>query len=77
MIVLMADQYTFAGPPHAMLFIMFFQTLEACDYRGIFFRLCFFGAKRVVRERVEADGLWLVCVEVFRQYWTIRWLRVS
>jgi hypothetical protein len=44
-----------ASSSHTMLDIVFFEALKACKYRWVFFRLRFFGAEGVVRERVQAD----------------------
>lgn len=65
-IMLMANQYTLACPSHAMLLVVLFQPFQPCDNRRIFFWLCFFGAKGIVRKRVEANRLWLVRVKVLR-----------
>ena len=60
-IVLVADEHAFAGPAHAMLLVVLFETLESRDHRGIFFWLVLLGAEGVVAEWIEADGLWLIC----------------
>ena len=59
----MADQDALAGSAHAMIHIMLFQSLQACEHRRIFFRLVLFGTESVVAQRIEADGGRLVCVE--------------
>lgn len=38
-----------------MLFVMFFETLQAREHGGVFFRLVLFGAEGVVAEWIEAD----------------------
>ena len=65
MVVFMTDEDSLAGSPHTVFHIMFFQALKACEYGRVFFRLCFFGSKGVVRERVQADCFGLVIVERF------------
>lgn len=66
----MADQDALACPSHSMLLVMFFQSLQAGNDRWVFFWLGIFGAKCVVRERVEADSLRLVRGEGFGEYGT-------
>ena len=63
MIVFMADQDSLAGSTHAMILVVLFQSLQACEHRGILLWLMLFGTKGVVAERVKADGRRLVCVE--------------
>ena len=63
MVVLVADQDTLAGTAHAMFFVVFFQSLQTCQHRRVFFRLLLFGTKGVIAEREEADGRRLVRVE--------------
>jgi len=65
MVVFVADENSLAGAAHAMLYIMFFETLEARKDGGIFFWLGFFGAEGVVGEGVETDCFGLVVVEGF------------
>lgn len=67
MIVLVADQDSLAGAPHAVLDIVLFETLEAREDGGVFFWLGFFGAEGVVGEGVKADGFGLVGVEGDRE----------
>jgi hypothetical protein len=62
-VVFVADEDAFAGPPHTVLGVVFFEALEACEDGGVFFWLGFFGAEGVVGERVEADCFGLVSVE--------------
>ena len=62
-VVLVADQHPLTGPSHAMLLVVLFQSLKPGQYRGVFFRLVFFGAKGVVAQRVEANCLRLVGAE--------------
>lgn len=59
----MADQDALAGSAHAMVHIMLFQSLQACEHRWIFFGLVLFGTESVVAKWKEADGGRLVCVE--------------
>ena len=64
MIMLVAYQDALACPAHAMLGIVFFQSLQARQNRRVLLWLAIFGAKGVVAEWVQADGLGLVGVEV-------------
>lgn len=48
----MADQNPLAGAAHAMLVIVFLEALQAGEYRGVFFWLCFLCAECVVGEGV-------------------------
>jgi hypothetical protein len=64
-VVLMADQDAFTCSPHAMLLIVFLQSLQARKHRRVFLRLAILCSERVVAERVQTNRLWLVCVEVF------------
>ena len=59
------DEDSFAGSAHAVLVIVFFEALEACEDGGVFFWLRFFGAEGVIGEGEEADGFRLVAVEGF------------
>jgi hypothetical protein len=61
--MLVAHEDPLAGPPHAVHDIMLFEALEARKNGGVFFRLGFFRAKGVVRERVKADCFGLVAIE--------------
>ena len=63
MVVLVADENTFAGSAHTMLDIVFFQALQTGEDGGVFFGLGFFGAKGVVGKGVEADCFGLVSIE--------------
>ena len=65
MVVFVADEDTFAGSAHAVLFIVLFEAFEAREDGGVFFWLGLFGAESVVGEGVEADGFRLVAVEGF------------
>ena len=65
MVVFVADEDTFAGSAHAVLFIVLFEAFKAREDRGVFFWLGLFGAEGVVGEGVEADGFRLVAVEGF------------
>lgn len=75
MVVFVADQNSFACSPHSMLFIVFFQTLQTCEYRRIFLRLVFFGAKGIVAEGIEPDGFGLVGRKSFGEDWPADELR--
>ena len=66
--MLVADQYSLTGSPHAMFIVVFLKALQPVKHRRIFFRLVFFRPKCIVTERVQADCLWLVCIEVFWKY---------
>jgi uncharacterized membrane-anchored protein len=63
-VVLMADQDAFACSAHAMLLVVFFEALQSRKYRWVLFWLSVFCAKGVVAQRVQADGLGLVGVEI-------------
>ncbi len=69
-----ADEDSFAGSSHSMLDIVLFESLEACEDRGVFFRLGFLSAEGVVGERVEADRLGLVGVKGFGEDRRVRGL---
>lgn len=69
--MLVTDKHTLARPPHAMKFIMLFQSLETRQHRGIFFWLVLFGAECVVGQRVETDCLRLFGVEGFGDYGSV------
>jgi len=71
----MTDEDALASPSHAVLHIVLFEALQACEYGGVFFRLCFFGAESVVRERVQADCFGLVVIKGFRKNRRIRGLQ--
>ena len=64
-VVLVADEDALGRPPHAMFFIVLFQTLQAGGDGGIFFGLRLFRAECVVAERKESDRCWLVGGEGF------------
>lgn len=68
MIVLVADQDALACPAHAMFGVMFFQSLQTRQDRRILLWLPIFGAKCVVAEWVQADGLGLAGVEVLGKH---------
>lgn len=61
--MLVADENAFAGAAHAVDFVVFFQTFEACEDGGVFFWLGLFGAEGVVGEGEEADGFGLIAIE--------------
>lgn len=65
----MTYQDALAGPPHAMLLVVLFESSQPRLDRGVFFGLVLFRAERVVAQRVEADGFGLIRVEVFGKYW--------
>ena len=69
------DEDSFAGSAHAVLVIVFFEALEACEDGGVFFWLRFFGAEGVIGEGEEADCFGLVAVEGFGELWGIRGLQ--
>jgi hypothetical protein len=66
-VVLVADEDPFAGAPHAVHDIMFFEAFEARKHRRVFFRLGFFGAEGVVGKGVEADCLGLIVIKRLRE----------
>jgi hypothetical protein len=63
-VVLVADQNAFACSAHAMLLVVFFEALQPREHRWVLFWLSIFCAKCVVAERVQANGLGLVGVEI-------------
>lgn len=65
-VVFVTDQDAFAGSAHAMLLVVLFQPLQACEHGRILLWLVLFSPKGVVAERIEADGGRLVCVEWLR-----------
>ena len=69
MVVFVADQNSFARPPHSMLYVVLLQALQAREYRRVFLRLIFFGAEGIVAEGVEPDSFGLVGRKGFRQDW--------
>lgn len=48
MVVFVADEDSFAGSTHAVEDIVFFESFETGEHRGVFFWLRFFGAEGVV-----------------------------
>ena len=64
MVVLVADQDAFAGAPHAVLRIMLFEALQSQNDRGILFWLAIFCSECVVAQRIQANRLGLVAIEV-------------
>ena len=52
--MLVADHDGLAGAAHAVGVIVLLETLQAGEDGGVFFRLGFFGAERVVGHGVEA-----------------------
>lgn len=52
MVMLMADQYSFARPSHAMQLVVLLQPLQSRNDRRVFFRLIFLGAEGVVAQWV-------------------------
>lgn len=69
MVVLVAHQDAFTRSSHAMLVVVFFQTLQTRKHRWVLFRLSIFGSECVIAERVKANGLGLVRVEIQREHW--------
>lgn len=65
MVVLVADEDALACAAHAMLVVVFLETLEAREHRGVFFGLVLFRAEGVVAEREEADAGGLIGGERF------------
>jgi hypothetical protein len=63
-IVFVADQDAFASPSHAVFRVVLFEALQSRKDRGVFFWLAIFCAERVVAQRVQANRLGLVAVEV-------------
>lgn len=63
-VVLVADQDAFASPSHAMLRVVFFQSLQSRKDRRILFWLAIFGSECVVAQGEQANRLGLVAVEV-------------
>ena len=54
-VVLVADEDAFAGAPHAVVFVVFFEALEAGEDGRVFFRLVFLGPECVVAQGIKAD----------------------
>lgn len=77
MIMLVAHQHALAGASHAMRVVVFFQALQPRQHRRVFLWLVLLGAKGVVRERVQADGLGLFGVERFGDDGSVRWTSVA
>jgi hypothetical protein len=50
-----------------MFLIVFFQTLQAREHRRILFWLAIFCPECVVAQRIQADGLGLIRIEVLRK----------
>jgi len=63
--MLMTDKDALACASHAMLCIVFFESLQARKYRGVLFWLAILGSERIVTKREQADGFGLIAVEVF------------
>lgn len=63
-VVFVADQDAFAGSAHAVLRVVLFEALQSRKDGGIFFRLAIFCPERVVAQRIQANRLGLVAVEV-------------
>lgn len=51
-VVVVAYENAFASPPHAILNVVLFQTLQAGKDRGVFLGLRLFCAKGVVAQRI-------------------------
>jgi hypothetical protein len=54
-----------------MLNIVLFKAPKACEDRGVFFRLGFFGAESVVGEGIEAYCFGLIGVEGLGKDWGV------
>lgn len=63
MAMLMAYQNSLTGSAHAILLVMFLQPLETSKHGRVLLRLVLFGAKGVVRQRVQTNSFWLVAGE--------------
>lgn len=63
MAMLVAYQNSLTGSAHAVLLIMFLQPLETGKHGRVLLRLVLFGAKGVVRQRVQTNSFWLVAGE--------------
>lgn len=64
MAMFVAHQNPLAGPAHAILLVMFLQSLETSKHRRVLLRLVLFGTKGVIRQRVKTNSFWLVAGEV-------------
>ncbi len=64
--MLVTDEDALAGSAHAISHVVFFQSVQACEHRGIFFWLVLFSTEGVITEGEQADGRRLVGVERFR-----------
>ena len=62
-VVLVADEDPFDGAAHAMEGVVVLQASQARVDGGVFFWLWCFCGEVIVGEWVEAERLWLVCVE--------------
>jgi hypothetical protein len=63
-VVLMANQNSLTSASHTVKTIMLLETLQSGQDRGVFLGLCLLRAECVVRQRIQADGLRLLCGEV-------------
>ena len=78
MVVFVADQDALTCSSHAMFLVMLFESLQSRKHGGVFFRLAIFCSKGVIAERIQADGLGLICVEVLGKNGAVRFFsRVS
>ena len=62
--MLVTHEDALACASHAMLCIVFFESLQARKYRGILFWLAILGSERIVTKRKQADSFGLIAVEV-------------
>ena len=77
MVVLVAYQDPLACPPHTMLGVVFFKSLEPRKHGCVFLWLILLGAECVVTERVKADRLWLIGIEGLGEDGTIESISAS
>lgn len=64
MIMLVTHKDALACASHAMLCIVFFESLQSRKYRGVLFWLAILGSECIVAKREQADGFGLIAVEV-------------
>lgn len=63
--MLVAHKNALTRPSHAMLDVMLLQSFQSGNHRRVLLWLCFLGTERVIGERVETDGFWLIGREGF------------
>lgn len=63
MAMLMAYQNSLTGSAHSILLVMLLQPLETGKNGRVLLRLVLFGAKGVIRQRVQTNSFWLVAGE--------------